>query len=288
MTSRIDYNNPAGAGALSLPYHYEMVSDKARVAPFKKAIQSVSKGKIVIESGCGTGIMSILAAKAGAKKVFAVELDPNIAAFAQENIKKNGLTNVKLLQKSTLDVTLDDLEGNRAQVIIAENLSTWQATEPEVQVMNHMNKNLAADKCIRLPAIVRNTFELASTQYKFEDIELRTHFFQFTGIKTPGILSAPAVFSVFDFSGQVAPAYDQTIQVKVQKAGVLNSLRLWSPIELTKTVKFKASDSLMPPIVVPLESDLKVKKGDLVKVSIKYKTNTNWEGFKASVRLAQA
>lgn len=286
MTSRIEYNNPAGAGALSLPYHYEMVSDKVRVVPFKKAIQSVSKGKVVIESGCGTGIMSILAAKSGAKHVYAVELDPNIAAFARENFKKSGCKNITLLEKSTLNVSLDDLDGNRVQVIIAENLSTWQATEPEVQVMNHMNKNLAHEKCVRLPGIVKNTFELTSTQYKFEDIELRTHFFQFTGIKKPVSLSSPAVYSVFDFKSQVAEAYNQSVVVKAAKAGVVNSLRLWSPIELTKTVKFKASDSLMPPVIVPLEKDLKVKKGDRVKVSISYKTCTNWESFKARAELA--
>ena len=67
MTSRIEYNNPAGSNTLGLPYHYEMVSDAKRVVPFKQAIQKVSKGKRVLESGCGSAILSILAARAGAE-----------------------------------------------------------------------------------------------------------------------------------------------------------------------------------------------------------------------------
>lgn len=288
MTSRIEYNNPVAIGALGLPYHYEMVSDAVRVAPFKKAIQAVSKGKVVIESGCGTGIMSILAARAGAKMVYAIEIDPKIADFAQNNFERNGLKNVKLLRKSTLDVTLDDLGGQRPQVIIAENLSTWQATEPEVQVMNHMNKTLADQKCVRLPMTVQNTLELAGTKFLFENIvELRTHFFEFSGIKKPKILSKPIVFSTFDFNGQVATSYDKSIEVKVSGPGIINSLRLTSPLELIKGVKFKSSDSLMPPVIVPLKEDLKVKKGNVVRVQIRYNTNTDWERFQASARIVK-
>ena len=72
MTSRIDYNNPVSSGKLGLPYHHEMVSDTKRVTPFKLAIQATCKDKRVFESGIGSGIMSILAAKSGAKKVYAL------------------------------------------------------------------------------------------------------------------------------------------------------------------------------------------------------------------------
>lgn len=100
MTSRIDYNNPVSSGKLGLPYHYEMVSDSKRVNPFKFAIQATCKNKRVFESGIGSGIMSILAAKAGAKKVYATEIDSEIADFAQENINKNGFQNVvKIIKK---------------------------------------------------------------------------------------------------------------------------------------------------------------------------------------------
>ena len=48
------------------------------------------KDKIVMDIGAGTGILSIFAAKAGAKHVYAIEF-AEIAIFAKEIIKQNGL-----------------------------------------------------------------------------------------------------------------------------------------------------------------------------------------------------
>ncbi len=283
MTSRIDYNNPHGAGALSLSYHYEMVSDTKRVVPFKKALQKSVKGRVVIESGAGTGIMCILAAKAGARLVFGVEIDPAVAEVARKNIAAAGVADrVRLLAKSTLDVVPGDLEGQKPAVVIAENLSTWFVTEPQIPVMNHINATLAQPNAIRLPTRVFNTLELASTRYHFEDVIVRAHFFQFTGIKAPVALSKKTLFRALDMSQKQPLDQGGEIEVKVTKSGVLNSLRLTSPLEVVPGIRFSESDSLMPPVVVPLQNDLKVKKGDKVRIRIEYTTNTSWESFRAT------
>ena len=46
--------------------------------------------KHLLDIGCGTGILSIFAARAGAKHVYAIE-NAEIALFAEEIIKRNGL-----------------------------------------------------------------------------------------------------------------------------------------------------------------------------------------------------
>ena len=48
------------------------------------------KDKIVLDIGCGTGILSIFAARAGAKHVYSVD-NAEIALHAREIIKQNGL-----------------------------------------------------------------------------------------------------------------------------------------------------------------------------------------------------
>jgi len=50
------------------------------------------KDKIVLDIGAGTGILSMFAARAGAKHVYAIEF-AEIAHFATEIVKKNGLEN---------------------------------------------------------------------------------------------------------------------------------------------------------------------------------------------------
>lgn len=284
MTSRMDYNNPHGSGELGLPYHYEMVSDKSRVTPFRQAIQNVCKNKIVLESGTGTSILSLIAAGAGAKQVYAIELDPNIAAFARENIRKSGFKNIKLIEKNTLDVTTQDLDGNKAEVVIAENLSTWEVTEPQIQVMNHMIKNLAVPNPISIPHSINNKVELCYSNYIFEKvIELRTLYFQFTGIPAPEIFSEPVSFENIIMNQLNYTSFEKTVAITVKKSGVINGIRLTSPLVVGEGVLFHASDSLMPPVVLPLPNDIKVENGQIVKVKIKYTTNSDWQQFVCSL-----
>lgn len=284
MTSRMDYNNPHGSGELGLPYHYEMVSDKSRVTPFRQAIQNVCKNKIVLESGTGTSILSLIAAGAGAKQVYAIELDPNIAAFARENIRKSGFKNIKLIEKNTLDVTTQDLDGNKAEVVIAENLSTWEVTEPQIQVMNHMIKNLAVPNPISIPHSINNKVELCYSNYIFEKvIELRTLYFQFTGIPAPEIFSEPVSFENIIMNQLNYTSFEKTVAITVKKSGVINGIRLTSPLVVGEGVLFHASDSLMPPVVLPLPNNIKVENGQIVKVKIKYTTNSDWQQFICSL-----
>ena len=52
--------------------------------------QHLFKDKVVLDVGCGTGVLSIFAAKAGAKHVYAVEM-AKIHEKATEIVKLNGL-----------------------------------------------------------------------------------------------------------------------------------------------------------------------------------------------------
>ena len=73
--------------------HEEMLKDTVRTRAYQKAIEDNPedfKDKIVLDIGCGTGILSIFAARAGAKHVYAIE-NAEIALFAIEIIKRNGL-----------------------------------------------------------------------------------------------------------------------------------------------------------------------------------------------------
>ena len=69
--------------------HEEMLKDTNRTLTYQKAIEGNHmdfKDKIVLDIGCGTGILSIFAARAGAKHVYAVD-NAEIALFAKEIVK---------------------------------------------------------------------------------------------------------------------------------------------------------------------------------------------------------
>lgn len=73
--------------------HELMLKDSVRTNAYRDFIynnKNLFKGKVVLDVGCGTGILSMMCAKAGAKKVFAVD-NSKIVEKAVRNIFDNGL-----------------------------------------------------------------------------------------------------------------------------------------------------------------------------------------------------
>ncbi|ESR45657.1 hypothetical protein CICLE_v100006501mg, partial [Citrus x clementina] len=76
----------------SFGIHREMISDKVRTDSYRQAIlenPSLMKGAVVMDIGCGTGILSLFAAQAGASRVIAVEASEKMAAVATQIAKDN-------------------------------------------------------------------------------------------------------------------------------------------------------------------------------------------------------
>jgi len=278
MTSRIAYNNPDANGALGLPYHYEMLADQRRVEPLRRAIQLVAKGKRVLESGAGSGILSLLAAKSGAAKVYAVERDPAIARFLRSNVENAPFGGaIRVIARDTRDVMLHDIDNQLVDLVISEHLSTWLVAEPQMSVMNHVNRCLAAESAVWIPQRAFNLVELANSEFRFEDVvELRVHYFGFTGVRQPEVLSAPTLFQEVDFSEINETSIENSIEVTANRDGVVNSLRLTSPLQVFNDIYFQSSDSLMPPVVVPLGGDFEVCKGDVVVIRFRYGCESSW------------
>ncbi len=72
----------------------EMVGDRARSDAYLRAMLRFAehdfKDKVVLDCGCGTGLLSFFAVKAGARKVYAIE-GSNLAFTTREVVERNGL-----------------------------------------------------------------------------------------------------------------------------------------------------------------------------------------------------
>lgn len=73
--------------------HYDMLCDRARTLCYKNAMTQnpqLFTGKAVMDIGCGTGILSMFAANAGARVVVAIEM-ASILSAARRIVAENGL-----------------------------------------------------------------------------------------------------------------------------------------------------------------------------------------------------
>lgn len=67
------------------------------------------QGKRVMDAGCGTGILAIMASKLGAKEVTAFDIDPWSIENAPENVALNQCQNVTVLEGTVTSVTFEGL-----------------------------------------------------------------------------------------------------------------------------------------------------------------------------------
>lgn len=108
-----------------LGIHQEMLLDQVRTLSFRDAIcnnEHLFREKVVMDVGCGCGILSLFAAQAGAKMVIGVD-SANIIDIAQEIVLKNGeeLAQKIVLIKSRLEDITELPNGiETVDIIISE------------------------------------------------------------------------------------------------------------------------------------------------------------------------
>ncbi len=110
----------------ALNYHAPLIADERRIQSFQAAIESVvHSGDIVADIGCGTGILTLLACRAGARHVYAIDEGP-IIELAKLIIGKNGYADrVTFINHLSTRARLPEA----VDVIISETIGNYGAEE---------------------------------------------------------------------------------------------------------------------------------------------------------------
>ena len=100
--------------------HEDMIKDTTRTQSYKNAIMRnayLFKDKVVLDIGCGTGILSFFASKAGARHVYGIDCS-DIINYAQEIVNRNGYGDRITLIKGKVEEI--SLPVDRVDIIISE------------------------------------------------------------------------------------------------------------------------------------------------------------------------
>lgn len=100
--------------------HREMITDKIRTDAYRNAILNnpeLFRGKVVLDVGCGTGILSMFAAQAGAAKVIGIDRS-EMGIVAQDIVNDNGFGDVITIIRGKVEEI--ELPVDKVDVIISE------------------------------------------------------------------------------------------------------------------------------------------------------------------------
>ena len=153
-------------------WHGRMLADAERNDAYERAIsRAVSGGQTLLDIGTGSGLLAMIAARAGASVVYGCEANGALAATAQEIAIQNGFTDtIHILNKHSTELDRDgDLQGG-VDVIVAEVFGSSLLSEGALRTFRHAAGNLlrAGGQIIPAKAVIR----VALAHYDFEQTGL--------------------------------------------------------------------------------------------------------------------
>lgn len=268
----------------SIDFIGQCLVDKERTLAFKKAISKVvKKGDIVLDLGTGSGIMALLSANSGARRVYAVELDNFVAEIARKSIILNKFE--KSISILTEDARVLHFHKRiKFNVVISELLTTGMIDESQVQVINNLhNKKLVDSSTVFLPSRQDTYISLVRANFKMFGliIPMTLHLWnwhKWSNLKIKSITKKSLLNSIC-FNKKNNNNFDVTIIFEIEKTGKINGLYLTSRTFLTDKIFLNDTEALNAPMLVPIP-DKFVKKGQKLKLKISYIFGGSYKNFK--------
>ncbi|MDJ0928352.1 MAG: amino acid adenylation domain-containing protein [Gammaproteobacteria bacterium] len=253
---------------------YDLMStDTARLAGYRRALQQLSPGKIVLDIGAGEhAVLARYAAEAGARHVYAVEVLPEAAARARRLVEKLGLADrITVLAGDVADLELP----NPAEVITQGIIGNIGSADGIVPIWNAARRLIAdngtpvparcdtliapvelPDRLRQQPAFgpmarhyVDKVFAQAGRRF---DIRLCVR-----NLPASSLLAPPAVFESLDFRMPLVADAAGGHEFQATRAGQLDGFLLWTVVQTDgeTTLDNFASNRAWLPVFMPLPDE---------------------------------
>jgi type II protein arginine methyltransferase len=152
-------------------WHFVIVRDEQRNAAYDAALRrAIRPGSRVLEIGTGTGLLAMMAARAGAAEVMTCEMTPAIAEVAKEIVARNGFADrVRIIAKHSdmLDVEAD-LRGP-VDILVSEIVSNNLLSQDVLAAHERAVRDLLKPRGFVIPA--RGSIRVAPAEDLRDDQE---------------------------------------------------------------------------------------------------------------------
>ena len=239
----------------SLNVHELMIKDRPRTEAYKDFLEKnahLVKGKVVLDVGAGTGILSLFAARSGAKKVYAVEAS-EVANLCKEIVKVNKYDHVVTVFNNLVEnVELPE----KVDIIISEWMGFYLLHESMLESVLYARDKWLKDNGILLPShatiytcpvnmsgFCKDNFEFWEDVYgldfsPFQERTIASHLNQPTVIvlKEEQLLSDKQVLTKFDLKTMKisdAQEIEEKLSFKVFRDSILHGFAAWFDVSFS-------------------------------------------------------
>ncbi|MBI2339074.1 MAG: 50S ribosomal protein L11 methyltransferase [Deltaproteobacteria bacterium] len=250
--------------------HHPMLADRFRTPLLIKAIQkTVRPGDVVLDLGCGAGVLSLAAVEAGVKKVYACDIDESIRV-AKNEAQKRGIRNIEFRQALSFDLKLPE----RVDVIVAETVGSLGLDENIVPSVYDARRRFLKEGGKIIPGRVRIFLAPVGTSNSPQPpLKLRggeggvmSAPFTTTKIKPSELLANPAIYWKIDFQTIHALGFDRELAFRARRDGALRGFAgwfeaEWAPGIVTNTAPGRPLTHWKQTFL-PISKPIRVGKGD--------------------------
>lgn len=267
-----------------------MVADPVRMDAFRRALaETVRPGAIVLDLGAGTGIMSILALKAGAARVHAV--DPNPAVWlVPELAAENGFAGrVTVHQESSIEMEVPE----KVDVVVSDMRGPSPLLEQNLSALRDVRERWLAPGGVVMPARDRLKVVLVEAEgmaRRLEDgwaafarygvsaaamkrsILNQAYSDAYAPVSASDVLTTEGTWFTIDYAAPPRGSVDGATSLDVVRGGTALALSLFFEVHLTPNVSYTTAPGhavIYSRYHLPLEQPVVVERGDRVDVTLR-------------------
>ena len=254
---------------------FNCLIDEKRTIAFGKAISAtVRPDDVVVDMGTGSGVLAMLAARAGARKVYAIEIDQSNIATLDAVFRANGLDDrIVLVQGDVCKIDLPE----KVDVIIGEMIATALIEELQVPAMNNMLRFAKRGKHpTRVLLSGYSTYlDLVNNPESYYGHRFKILRYEYSDIRISRQLkskshSVKRLISDVDFTKiNTDLKVKRNLAITVTKGGEINGLRLSGESTFFDGSTLGATYAYSYPVILPIETR-EVTAGQVLNVKISY------------------
>jgi type II protein arginine methyltransferase len=142
-------------------WHFGIVRDERRNGAYDAALRrAIKPGMRVLDIGAGTGLLAMMAARAGAREVVTCEMNGAVAEAATRVVAANGYADrVRVIARHSADLDAAADLGGGADVVVSEIVSNDLVGEGVLPSLEQAMRRLARPGAVVIPA--RGTVRVA-------------------------------------------------------------------------------------------------------------------------------